>query len=168
MRVRHMHGWIQQWDEEAIHAGVPGKGAFDGWCKTAIDIELARVNNLLVAGGSIDIYKCFDQLNRQLIYKLAQEAGMPLRVLQAYRNYIESMQVQFQVGDAIGAEHRDRASLPQGCPFSMTMVALLLKPWLSIMQQARVVPRCLADDLLILAIGNQHQSRYINAMCKSK
>ncbi len=103
-----------------------------------------------------------------LRYKLAKQAGMPDRILQAYKSYVENMQVQFQVGDTIGATHSDKASLPQGCPFSMTMVALLLKPWLSMMHQQNVTPRCLADDLFILAIGNQHQSRYIHAMCKSK
>ena len=50
----------------------------------------------------------------------------------------------------------------------MTMVALLTKPWLSSMREAQVSPRCLADDLLFLAIGNQHQARCINAMQISK
>ncbi len=94
MRMRHLQEWIQQWDEDAILAGVPGKGAPDGYTNTAIDLELARVSNLLVAGGSIDIYKCFDQLNRRLIFQLAKQAGMPSRILQAYSNYIEGMQVQ--------------------------------------------------------------------------
>ena len=44
MRMHHLHEWIEQWDEDAIHAGVPGKSAFDGWYKTAIDIEYARAN----------------------------------------------------------------------------------------------------------------------------
>ncbi len=144
------------------------KGAFGGWYKTAIFLEQAIASNLLVAGGAIDIYKCFDQLNRQLIYTRAKQAGMPARILQAYSNYLEGMQVQFQVGDTIGRMHQDRASLPQGCPFSMTMVALLFKPWVSMMHEAKVTPRCLADDLLIFATGNQHQSRYINAMNTSK
>ncbi len=73
--MAHLEDWVKTWDEEAIHAGTPGKGAFDGWHKTALDIEFARAHNLLVAGGSIDVYKCFDQINRSLIFKLAKEAG---------------------------------------------------------------------------------------------
>ncbi len=168
LRMKHLQDWIQLWDEEAILAGVPGKGATDGWYKTALILEQARANNLLFAGGSVDIYKCFDQLNRQLVYALAKQAGMPERVLQAYSRYLEGLQVQFQVGNTIGRLHHDRASLPQGCPFSMTMVALLTKPWVSIMKQAQVSPRCLADDLMIIATGHNHQARYINAMQQSK
>ncbi len=168
MTMGHLQDWIQQWDEDAILAGVPGKGAPDGFTNTAIDLEFARTCNLLVAGGSIDIYKCFDQPSRHLIYHLAKHAGMLGRILQAYSNYVEGMQVQFQIGKTIGQVHQDRASLPQGCPFSMTMVALLLKPWVSVMHQANVTPRCLADDLLIIATGNHHQSRYINAMNLSR
>ncbi len=164
MRMRHLHDWVLLWDEEAINAGVPDKGAPDGWLKTAIDLEFARVNNIQIAGGSIDVYKCFDQLNKPLIIQLAKEAGMPARVLTAYANYINNMQVHFQVGNSVDQPHQDKASLPQGCPFSMTMVALLMKPWLSKMHQAKVTPRCLADDLMIVATGHEHQSRYINAM----
>ncbi len=49
--------------------------------KTALELELAKALGLKIAGGSVDIYKCFDQLNRSLIYALAKEAGMPMRVL---------------------------------------------------------------------------------------
>ncbi len=108
------------------------------------------------------------RINRQLVYLLAEQAGMPRRILRAYSSYLENLQVQFQVGKTIGKVHQDRASIPQGCPFSMAMVALLTKPWLMLMHEAKVLPRCLADDLLFLAIGNQHQSRCINAMNCSK
>ncbi len=93
---------------------------------------------------------------------------MPTRILRASSNYINNIQVQFQVGNIVGQPHRDKASLPQGCPFSMCMVALLMKPWLSIMHEDKVTPRCLADDLMIIATGHEHQSRYIQAMNHSR
>ena len=164
LRMRHLRPWIQAWDDDAIHAGTPGKGAADAWMNTAIDLEEAKAKLQKIAGGSIDVYKCFDQLNKPLIFKLAKEAGMPDRVLQAYMKYINNIEVRFQIGRTIGKHHQDPASLPQGCPFSMAMVALLFKPWLSVMKQAKVTPRCLADDLMLIATGQEHQSRYINAM----
>ncbi len=168
LRMRQLQSWVELWDDEALHAGVPGKGAIDGSLKTALQVEQAMANHKLVAGGSIDVYKCFDQINRQLIYLLAEKAGMPMRILNAYSSYLENMEVRFQVGGTIGTPYHDRASIPQGCPFSMAMVALLTRPWISLMRQTGVIPRCLADDLLILAIGNKHQSRYIQAMNQSK
>ncbi len=168
MRMRQLQPWVELWDDEALHSGVPGKGAADGSLKTALQVEQAIANNQLVAGGSIDVYKCFDQINRQLIYLLAEQAGMPKRILMAYSSYLENLEVRFQVGNAIGVPYHDRASIPQGCPYSMAMVALLTKPWISLMKRNRVIPRCLADDLLILAIGNFHQSKYIKAMSLSK
>ena len=147
---------------------MPGKGAVDAWHTTALDIEFARANIINLAGGSIDIYKCFDQLNQSQISALAQEAGMPRRILQPYKQYITGMQIQLQVGNTIGRPHQDTASLPQGCPFSLMMAALLLKPWISTMREAGVTPRCLADDLMVIATGHRHQSRYIIAMIKSR
>ncbi len=78
------------------------------------------------------------------------------------------MHIQYQTGQTTGKQHQDVASLPQGCPYSMTMVALLTKPWIGTMRRAEVTPRTLADDLLIIAVGNRHQSRYINAMQLSR
>ena len=50
----------------------------------------------------------------------------------------------------------------------MSMLALLLKPWVNKMRDLNVEPRCLADDLMILATGVTHQARYIRAMKQSK
>ena len=51
-----------------------------------------------MSAGSIDVYKCFDQLNRKLIYKLAKEAGMPRQILETYFQYIDNVDVRFQIG----------------------------------------------------------------------
>ncbi len=94
-RLKNLQDWIALWGEEAINAGVPGKGAADAWHKTALDLEFARAHFINLTGGSVDIYKCFDQLNRDLVFRLARKAGMPDRILNAYERYISSMEVQF-------------------------------------------------------------------------
>ena len=116
----------------------------------------------------MDIYKCFDQLNRQLIFRLALEAGMPRRILEPYMRYVDSLLIRYQVGCTIGACHSDICSLPQGCPFSMVMVALLMVPWVKQMRSIEVVPRVLADDLMFTASGSGHRARIIRAMQASK
>ena len=168
MRLRQLGNWIDTWDDVALNAGVPGKSATDAWHTTALDIETAQMSSFALAGGSLDIYKCFDQLNRTLIFKLAEVAGMPKPILTAYRAFVVGMRSRFQYGSNIGKPYSPPTSIPQGCPFSMTMVALLMRPWLFLMRGMAAEPRCLADDLLILCVGAHHEQRYVDAMTASR
>ena len=45
----------------------------------------------------------------------------------------------------------------------MMFIALMMRPWLIIMQSQNIKPRTLADDLLILAYGPNHRADLINA-----
>jgi hypothetical protein len=89
-----------------------------------------------VSGGSIDIYKCFDQLNRTLLKRLATHAGMPTRVMEPYFRFIDNIGVRYQIGSTIGTAKVHRCSIPQGCPFSMTIVAVLMLPWVRLVRGA--------------------------------
>ena len=80
-RNRNLTDWILTWDSPEINSGVPSKGAQDAWLQQALVCELQQLSGENVAGGSIDIYKCFDQLNRKLIKRVAEKAGMPKRIL---------------------------------------------------------------------------------------
>ena len=164
VRNRQLQGWVHTWDNNAFNSGVPGKGAHDAWMQTALMNEINRLSGLDTAGGSVDIYKCFDQVDRELIYLLAEEAGMPKRILDPYFRYIDNLNIRYQTAKVIGQPHRDVCSIPQGCRYSMTMVALLMIPWVSIMEKAEVIPRVLADDLMFTSHGDGHQSRTIRAM----
>ena len=125
-----MDEWVSQWDHPALHV-IGGKGAQDAWLMTSLKAELARLEGKNISGGSIDIYKCFDQINRDLLFRLACEAGMPKRILIPYFKYINNLQVRFQVGETIGKTHHERCSIPQGCPFSMALVALITRVWVN-------------------------------------
>jgi hypothetical protein len=69
-----------------------------------------------------------------------------------------------QVGSTLGEEHFHRCSIPQGCPFSMAMVALRTKPWINLMCQIGAEPRTLADDVFMHAGGAGHAKATIKAM----
>ncbi len=167
-RLQDLTEWIDTWDHPALNAGVPGKGAQDAWMRTALNLEHNKLQAKQTAGGSIDVFKCFDQVNRPLIAELALEAGMPPRILHAYFRYIDNLQVRYQVGHTIGINHYERCSIPQGCPFSMAMIALVTRVWISYMEEIHVEPRCLADDLLFMASGSGHCARCIRAMQASR
>ena len=151
-----------------MNSGVPRKGAQDAWLNTALQLELAQLSGQLAAGASVDVLKCFDQINRELVYLLASEAGMPLRILDPYFRYIDSLKIRYQVGDTVGMEHQDACSIPQGCPFSMTMVAILMLPWIHLMRSLEVEPRVLADDLMLTAVREEHRMRTVRAMQASR
>ena len=131
-------------------------------------LELKRLLGFEVAGGSVDVFKCFDQINRELLFKVAKKAGMPLRILKPYFKFIDSINVRYQVGKYIGEGHVERCSIPQGCPFSMALIALLTRVWVMHMKDLHVTPRCLADDLMFTAAGTGHAHRTVDAMVASR
>ena len=72
------------------------------------------------------------------------------------------------MGKTIGRRHHERCSIPQGCPFSMALVALITRAWINKMEHIHVEPRCLADDLFFTSSGSAHRARCIHAMKESK
>jgi hypothetical protein len=166
-RNRKLRGWIASWDCPELNSGVPKKGAQDAWFNTALQLELAQLSGEPIAGASVDVFKCFDQINRALVFMLASRAGMPSRILKPYMRYIDAIKVRYQVGQTVGNPHHDLTSIPQGCPFSMTMVALIMIPWIRKMRAMEVSPRVLADDLLLVATGEGHRAKAIAGLVES-
>ena len=166
VRNRDIAPWIDKWNTEEINS--IGRGAQNAWFNTSLLNELNGVSGYDTSGGSIDVFKCFDQVNRPLVHRLATEAGMPSRVLDAYFRYIDNLKIRFQVGKAIGDEHEDRCSIPQGCPFSMTIIGLVMVPWVNRMKEMKVHPRVLADDLMFSTHGTGHLERTIEATQASR
>jgi hypothetical protein len=100
--------------------------------------------------------------------QIAITAGMPERIAEPYFRFIGDIEVRYQIGAKIGKARQERCSIPQGCPFSMTMVALLMTPWVKLMRDNQVDPRVLADDLLFTAQGKHHRSSAVRAMRESR
>ena len=60
---------------------LPGTGAEDAWYITAIMMEHLRCRDVPLSGGASDIYKCFDQVCRDLLKAILLAAGFPRRLL---------------------------------------------------------------------------------------
>ena len=112
------------------------------------------MKDLHFTGGSADIYKCFDQVNRKIVNKVLKRAGMPSGIRKAYIKYVNDLNVVNTVAGAIGEPFKKPTGIPQWDPFSMMVIALLLRPWIIEMRQMGVEARILADDLLIFT--HQH------------
>ena len=74
---------------------------------------LLTVNHQPFSGGAVDIMKCFDQIDRQLLYALAKQTGLPQGILNVYSNYQEHMHVRSTVHGGIGAPFTDALGSPR-------------------------------------------------------
>ena len=161
IRLRHLQPWVKNWEHEELFAGTSAaSGAEDAWFLLGIDFELARLLDLDFTGGSADIWKCFDQHQRDLLYHLLEAAGFPSPILDAYRAFHDNINYHNTIGQGLGAPHFKPCSIPQGCPFSMMFIGFSFHPWVALMKTLQVKPRGLADDLTITAIGEGHEARF--------
>ena len=55
---------------------------------------------------------------------------MPTGVLKIYTAYFENLKVHNCVAGGMGTPYIRKCGIPQGCPFSMMNVALIMKPWI--------------------------------------
>ena len=155
MRLQHLQTWISTWALPSIFGGIQGVGSSEAWYATAVDVEWAMTHNIPIIGGTLDLYKCFDQILRPLLYVVLRLSGFPECVLTAYINFQENMHIHNTVHGSIGKPHQHPAGIPQGCPFSMVFIALLLRPWTVQVQELGGIARTMADDLLLLVRGSR-------------
>ena len=103
-----------------MYAGVPGRGAVDAWHEVLTRIEAMKLDDKNYCGGVADIAKFFDQLRRPMLYRVAEAAGMPPKVLKAYKAYLEALIVYNVLAGRIGKPHRRKCGIPKAvrCPWS--------------------------------------------------
>ena len=63
---------------------------------------------------------------------------MPQNVLDTYARFQEELKVRNSLAGTLGAEYHKRTSIPQGCPLSMAIVAMIMHPWLALMKKHKV------------------------------
>ena len=79
-------------------------------------------------------------------------AGLPTQILWAYTRIMTSMTIINCLPMGAGTPYKRKCSIPQGCPWSMTVLALMAYPWIAIVKQhTSTIPRVLADDLSLWA-----------------
>ena len=153
VRLRHLAPWVATWQLDCMFAGVADRAADDAWYLTGLEVEMANLDHICLVGGAVDLFKCFDQLMRLIIYIVLMIAGMPDEILTPYINYHENTHSYFFVHGCVGQPHRFKCGIPQGCPLSMMIVALLMRAWMLQIARLGAIPRALADDLLLLTTG---------------
>ena len=164
MRLRHMEEWVDSWKLPQMYAGVPEMGAVDAWHTVLTRLEELKLSGTPFCGGVADIANIFDQIRRKVVYTIARYAGMPSRILNPYSTFLENLLLYNCLAGGVGAPHQRKCGIPQGCPFSMMMVGLIMRPWIILMETCMVSCYILADDVLVLAHGDTMFDRFANGL----
>eukprot|EP00969_Alexandrium_andersonii_P097676 4312554-Alexandrium_andersonii.AAC.1 len=77
---------------------------------------------------SIDIYKCFDQLVREVVWVTATKAGCPQRIVGTWLRMMDGLGTVNVTSSAVGEVYFRPASIPQGCPLSMMWLGIVVRP----------------------------------------
>ena len=82
LRLKNLEGWTESWEIEELFT-IKG-GAQAAWWTTALRFEDLHSRDVSVTGGSADLQKAFDEIQRKLLYSLLRKGGSPERILRAY------------------------------------------------------------------------------------
>ena len=100
--MRTLEPWTGEWSLDDIFVGQGGQGAGDGAIELALKLEVAKITGMVMSGGACDLYKCFDQIVRPLVYKILAIAGCPPKVIDAYRRFVDFVQVHNTIAGGYG------------------------------------------------------------------
>ena len=75
-----------------------------------------------------------------MLYAAVRRRGLPEPLLNAYSRYQEHLVVRNVFGFGVGAEYAGPCFIPQGRPFSMLFLSILLGPWLVAVRAPRGSP----------------------------
>ena len=157
VRLRNLAPWVLSWWMPNFFAGGPGASAEDAWWLTALSVEYCKVKKKIFTAGIADMLKCFDQIIRPLLKAVLLMAGMPKAVVDAYMRYHDQVFIYNALAGGFGKPYKKRCSIPQGCPFSMMFIALLMLPWVCMSTAMRLQPKVLADDIMLSTIGDDKE-----------
>lgn len=155
LRPRSLDRWLMAWALPEMYAVAGQQGAADASYGVMLDVEQMTLAGTPYCGGAADIHKFFDQLLRQLVYAMLAMAGMPRGVLGAYKRFLEALLAYNVITVGLGHVHQRACGIPLGCPLSMMVVALLMRPWMIVAKVMGVEPKVLANDVFMLARGRR-------------
>ena len=116
VRLAHLQPWIDDWNLPEIYAGIEWKGAAGAAYATAIEIEYCRAAGIKYSGGAADIYKCFVQIRREIVYEVLSSAGLPEQIVHAYRDFQENLMVRNTIAGGLGEAYFTPPPSPKVIP----------------------------------------------------
>ena len=159
IRLFHMRPWASEWWLPEMFGGRGCPGADTAAWGLAIEVEQATAQGQGISALALDIYKCVDQMSREVVMRVAERAGAPRVVTATWYKFMAALRTHNCLVSNVGLPYGRSASIPQGCPQSMQWLCLTLRPLLLLAKSCNTIPRTLADDATIYARGVRHWAR---------
>ena len=118
--LRHLMSIIPS----SLMGNIPGRSPQKLWYHVQQLIEHSYCHTSELAGGVIDIVKCFNALPRVPLAKIAQHLGIPDQVMIPWNNALLSMTRRFQVRGAVGNALSSNRGYPEGCGLSVVIMVV--------------------------------------------
>ena len=113
--LQHWASWLPA----GVKGSIPGRSVRDLSLSLECRIERSLVERLPLAGFSIDIIKCFNQVPRLPMRFLLGHLQIPEPVLHAWFDFLESCQRLPVFLGGLGAPIMSTTGMPEGCPLSV-------------------------------------------------
>ena len=99
-----MREWAEGWLPKEIYGGVKGRGP-DGLHERVMEaIDRANAANEEIAGGKVDIRKCFDTVDPEQAIALWEEWGAPRGVTRILREFYSRQERWVEFRGAVAEE----------------------------------------------------------------
>ena len=112
----------------SLVGSVPGRSATDLAMQLQIDLENQLMDNKCVFGAALDLHKAFNTLDRGLLNALCKRLGLH-NIWKPYSAALSGMQRYFVVRNSWSAPLRSTTGVPEGCPLSVVMMAIVIVTW---------------------------------------
>ena len=112
---------------EAAFGFLPGRECGQIWLQLQAMIELCCQQDLTLGGFSTDLEKCFNNIGRGPLFRLASHVGFPEDVLGPWRSFLDHNVRAFLVRSAHSMAVPSTSGLPEGC--AMSVIGMILIDW---------------------------------------
>eukprot|EP00438_Fugacium_kawagutii_P007514 Skav231095 [mRNA] locus=scaffold2525:109735:114528:- [translate_table: standard] len=111
---------------------IPGRSPKHLWYHVQELVEQSHHENSLLAGGVLDIEKCFNAIPRQPVLTIATHVGLPAEVIVPWGSALRQMERRFEVNGCYGPPIPSSTGLPEGDSLSvvgMVLINLAVEAW---------------------------------------
>ena len=98
-----------------LMGNIPGRCPQKIWYHIQLLIEHSYCHGTEIAGGVIDIVKCFNALPRHPLGEIAKHLGIPDVVMKPWQQALRQMMRRFQVRGSVGQAIPSNRGFPEGC-----------------------------------------------------
>eukprot|EP00438_Fugacium_kawagutii_P013143 Skav233647 [mRNA] locus=scaffold2779:724481:727663:- [translate_table: standard] len=138
--VRHMMNSLPP----QVAGLLPGRGALQAIYKQQWSLELAKRLRQSLQGVTLDLRKCFNLLNRQRLYQLFRQLGLPLQLIDCWYRSLTSLRRFWSLGDFSSRPVSSTTGCPEGDSWSVLAIICVCTLWTSYVQQRAEGASCSA------------------------